>query len=452
MTTETTRMRKYYDKLAGEPSRLGKESLLEEYGHDAVFIRTLQFLYNPLITTGISEKKLLKITAEEDTNESSISTLTELLEHLEQNSTGRDADLKVITNFISLNKFDDEDSTFLKKLVSKTLKVGITAKTINKVFTGEKEGEPFLYEFSPMLAADFAKRAEKITGEFFVTQKLDGIRCLAFKGTNDEGTISVSLFARSGKEIIGQNFIKQEIADNENIPADTIIDGELLVRDSENLSVGEMFRSTQKIVRSESSDNDGDILFWVFDTIPTSEFKTGKSSLVYSERREQIEEWISASEETESAVRVLPVLYRGNDKVMVTDAAQEAEDAGFEGVMVNTSDGLYQNKRTDALQKVKSFKTADLLCTKVLEGTGRHVSRLGAVAVEYKDNIVHVGSGFDDVERDAFFADEDQIVGKVIEVKYFEETTDSTTGKPSLRFPVFVGIRDDKTEDDINYG
>ena len=37
------------------------------------------------------------------------------------------------------------------------------------------------------------------------------------------------------------------------------------------------------------------------------------------------------------------------------------------------------------------------------------------------------------------------MIGKIIEVQYFEETQDSKTLKYSLRFPVFKQIREDKT-------
>lgn len=465
-----TRIRQYFENIEGQSSRNAKESLLKDYGHDELFVETLRFLYNPLITTGISEKKLKRMTVspDHDTEKTEVD-LGGLMSYLQNNSTGRDADLTVVADF--MKGLDAADAAFANKLVSKNLKVGITAKTINKVFTGS-DGEPFVYEFSPMLAADFAKRSGKIDGEFYVTQKIDGIRCLAFKDSNDNNDITVSLFARSGKEIIGQDHVRAEIADNEKIPVGTVIDGELLVKETAGLGVGEMFRSTQKIVRSESVADDDNIIFWVFDGLPVSEFKAGQSKNVYTVRRKSLETALAADSEdgssgetddivlnddtssasTHGAVRLLPVLYVGDDKSMITLEAEKADNAGFEGVMVNSSEGKYQNKRVDALQKVKSFKTADLFCTSVVEGTGRHQGRLGAVTVEYRNNIVYVGSGFDDAERDLFFQKPDEIVGAVIEVKYFEETIDSVTGKPSLRFPVFVGVRDDKTPDDINYG
>ena len=85
-----------------------------------------------------------------------------------------------------------------------------------------------------------------------------------------------------------------------------------------------------------------------------------------------------------------------------------------------------------------------------IERGKRNKDRLGALICEYKDNIVKVGSGFSDEFRDHAWIDPSIIVGKIVEVKYKEKTTNKFNGE-SLQFPVFVRIRDDKTKKDISY-
>ena len=70
--------------------------------------------------------------------------------------------------------------------------------------------------------------------------------------------------------------------------------------------------------------------------------------------------------------------------------------------------------------------------------------------VDFKGNEVNVGTGFSDEQRATFWNDRDNLVGKLCEVKYKEVSSDKKTGDESLQFPVFVGIRDDKTE--VSYG
>ena len=123
--------------------------------------------------------------------------------------------------------------------------------------------------------------------------------------------------------------------------------------------------------------------------------------------------------------------------------------------MINL-DTSYKTKRHAGLLKVKEFYTDDLLVTGVYEGEkgSKYEGLLGGVYVDYKGNVVKVGSGFSDKEREEFFNDKDLIIGKVIEVQYFEETENQKDDGLSLRFPtykqVYKMIRDDKDIEDVN--
>ena len=83
------------------------------------------------------------------------------------------------------------------------------------------------------------------------------------------------------------------------------------------------------------------------------------------------------------------------------------------------------------------------------EGEGRLAGKLGAVLVRYKNgNVVKVGSGFSDELREMIWDHQDETLGKIIEVQYFEETKNADGGE-SLRFPIFKDFRSDKTEADF---
>lgn len=120
-----------------------------------------------------------------------------------------------------------------------------------------------------------------------------------------------------------------------------------------------------------------------------------------------------------------------------------------EGLILNT-DVPYKRTRHKGILKVKRFYTMDLPIIRCEEGTGRLSGMLGAVVVGYKDNEVKVGSGFSDEQRAEFWRSRDELIGSLCEVKYKEISTDKNTGLESLQFPVFVTIRNDKTE--VSYG
>jgi signal peptidase I len=143
----------------------------------------------------------------------------------------------------------------------------------------------------------------------------------------------------------------------------------------------------------------------------------------------------------------VPILYRGSDKEMIIKLLDEAISKDQEGVMVNISNAPYECKRTKNILKVKKMQTCDLRIVGFEKGEGKNTGTLGRINVNYKGNIVGVGSGFTDEMRNEIWNNQDKYIGKITEVQYFEETTNSKDDKLSLRFPVFLEVRWDKTEE-----
>jgi DNA ligase-1 len=123
-----------------------------------------------------------------------------------------------------------------------------------------------------------------------------------------------------------------------------------------------------------------------------------------------------------------------------------AEDK--EGLMVNL-DVPYQCKRHNGILKVKRFYTMDLPIIRCEEGSGRLAGKLGAFVLNFKGNEVSVGSGFTDEERLLFWEVRERLTDLLCEVKYKEISCDKKTGADSLQFPVYVCLRTDKTEENI---
>lgn len=109
----------------------------------------------------------------------------------------------------------------------------------------------------------------------------------------------------------------------------------------------------------------------------------------------------------------------------------------------------YECKRTKSLIKVKKFFSCDIKCIDIEEGSGRNKGTLGALVCEYRGNRVKVGSGFSDVDRKHFWLHPEDVVGRIVSVKYKEETKNKDGGI-SIRFPVFECVRFDKNETSYN--
>lgn len=309
------------------------------------------------------------------------------------------------------------------------MKLGIDAKTVNKVY-----GKGFIPTFDVMLGTsiDHCKIPEGTW--FHISQKLNGSRCVYYKG---------SLYTRQGKEYTGLEHIISDVQ-KLNIDDSYVLDGELVFKNDGSLSDSEAFQKGTGIAMSKDKDKTN-LKFVVFDTISTEDFEHGISQHTYSERllmlrmlKENMEILGTYNLET------VKEFYEGTNQAEIWNCLCFAEDNDMEGIMLNL-DTPYECKRTKNLIKVKRFYTMDLKVVDYVEGSGRLKGTLGALVVDYKGNKVNVGSGFDEETRKRIWEDKENVIGKIIEVKY-KEVTKNKDGGESLQFPVFLLIRSDKTE------
>ncbi|WP_090739395.1 ATP-dependent DNA ligase [Paenibacillus sp. Mc5Re-14] len=415
-------------------SRTGKEAILKANVDNQDFRKILEFLYNPFVLTGIKAKKLQKF-SDYNAHHIQFFNVFEAINFIVKNNTGRDEDVKAIANFI--NSRTGEVHDFLQDMFTKDYKCGITASTINKVY-----GKGTIPEFDVLLAKAYKDHGHKLKGRFYITLKLDGIRCVAIKKNG-----VVQFFTRQGQPIDDLVDIEDEIT--RNFPDNFVYDGELLLKNPLGLPSDTLFRATQKVVRKDGVKKD--LEFHVFDGLPIDEFMEGKSKLTYEQRRSELDSGIFST--SHEHVHYLPILYVGEDKTVISDILAEVVSLGHEGLMINTAKGHYVTKRSDVLLKVKEMHTVDLKVLGLEEGSGKYKGTLGAIIVDYKGYEVRVGSGFTDPERNMLWNTKNikelSLVNKIAEIQYFEESTNQDGGI-SLRFPVFLRIRDDKTEPSLH--
>ena len=280
---------------------------------------------------------------------------------------------------------------------------------------------------------------------FSVSQKVNGIRATFFAG---------SLVSRTGNEIVGFEYILQDIKKLEKcLGAHVALDGELRLREEfcKGLTDNEAFKVGTGIANStRDMSNKYKLQFIIFDVLPAQDWIFDRSRLLYIERLSWLNEIKEIIErEGLQTLKIVPVMYSGRDADMIERCLIEANNNGWEGVMINRN-VQYQYKRTNGILKYKSFNTIDLECIGMIEGTGKYVGMMGALRCKFGDNVVCVGTGFDDRLRKYLWDMGTWINGKIIEVKYKDITSDAVTGLESLQFPVFVQIKMDKTQaDDI---
>ena len=428
------KFKEFYDKITAEAGRNYKISVLEKYKDDEDIKYLLDFIYNPYITTGISNKKLNK----QLTDICVMPYLSSdgfklLLQYLKVNNTGTDKDIALIQDFKvrHLGYSYDSEPTELCKLfeaiVTKNVQLGIDSKTINKVIPG------LIPEFNVQLSNKYFDKPEVVEGkEFVLTTKIDGSRIIAMK---DDG--KVSFWTRQGQKYEGLVDLEKELLEcnDDNF----VFDGEIVAIDTDKENT---YKNTMKLSRTKDLEKHG-LKMLVFDYMPIANFKAQKCPVMYSTRRAQLSAIFDLN--SFKYFELLPMLYKGTDTSMITKILEEQVSKGEEGIMLNLADAPYIFGRTNNLLKIKKFKDCDLIITGFEEGTNKLQGTLGALILDYKDNELRCGSGFSDEQRAEIWANRDQYLGKIAEIKYFEETCNKNGGI-SLRFPTFKDIRTDKTE------
>lgn len=421
-------------KLQSISGAKAKCDFIKSHDEDTYFKRFLYFALNPLITYNISKKSLDKLMSGNNADGQKLiffNDIFECCEYLSRLRSMDDATLRQIKTLLDMKYPDQEEKELYMQLLSKTVRLGITGKTINKIIPN------LIPEWEVQQAYPVDKYPLKIGTEFWLTQKLNGARATLYEG---------QLLARSGMPYKGLEHITDALSWLR--VAGFVADGELTLKDKGSLSDNEAFRVATGVLNSDSV-NKTVICYTIFDMIPVKDFDALKPQVTYKYRRDILNQFAERIADTDGAVRVLPVLYHGTDQSKIEELLEQMVREDKEGLMINT-DAPYQRTRHKGILKVKRFYTMDLPIIRCEEGTGRLSGTLGAFVLKYKENEVKVGSGFTDEQREQFWNNRDDMEGLLCEVKYKEISQDKGTGLESLQFPVFVGIRTDKTE--VSYG
>ena len=417
-------------KLQSITGANAKCEFIKAHRDDIYFKRFLYFALNPMLTYNISKKSTDKLMAEENFDGQKLiffNDIFECCEHLSRLRGMDDATLRQVKMLLNVKYPEKDERDLYIQLLSKKVRLGIAAKTINKIIPN------LIPEWEVQQAYTVEKYPLKEGTEFWLTQKLNGARATLYEG---------QLLARSGMPYKGLEHITDALLWLR--VAGFVADGELTLKDKGDLSDNEAFRVSTGILNSDNV-NKTVICYTIFDMIPVKDFDALKPQVTYRYRRDILNQFAERIADTDGAVKVLPVLYHGTDQSKIEELLEQMVREDKEGLMINT-DAPYRRTRHKGILKVKRFYTMDLPIIRCEEGAGRLSGTLGAFVLKYKENEVKVGSGFTDEQREQFWNNRDDMEGLLCEVKYKEISQDKGTGLESLQFPVFVGIRTDKTE------
>ncbi len=395
--------------LADTSSTKAKKEILVE--RDSKLLRkVLVQAHNHFITFGISKIDLTGVEFADEHPTSWWLDLFTLLDTLaDRELTGHAARDAIIA---LASQTTEEDAQLLLNILKKDLRTGTGVRLINKAFPG------LLPEAFCMGATKY--NPDKAEFPVYADTKLDGVRCIATVAEN------VHLYSRNGKEFKNYGIVEKELALLDLEP-DVHLDGEITMGHFQDLmkTMGN---------REEGIELAKDAIYNIFDlqitTLPFRDRLILLASIQHNIKSLGLKH-----------VRVIIGMFIETEAMLKVFYEQQLED-GEEGAMIKTLTGEYEFKRSKAWQKMKPEHTEDIEIIDFEEGRGKYEGQLGAFICKLNgvDGEVRVGSGLKDEQRQELWDRREELVHTYIEVKYQEKTRDG-----SLRFPIFIKFRPDKS-------
>lgn len=333
--------------------------------------------------------------------------------------------------------FINKNSTYkdiILNIIDKDLQVGVSETTINKIIPN------FIKTFDVCLANKYSDKKHKLDANWVIERKLDGCRCiLIYKNKND-----IKCYSRQGKEFTTLQKIIDEIKGK--LPDNTVLDGEICLVDENG---NEDFQGIMKVIKRKDYTIDNP-MYKVFDLLSLEEFENKSViSRNYLARLASLSDFFYNNPNMSTISKIDFDVY--SPKIL-SEWEQKVAENNWEGLMFRKN-VPYEAKRTDNLLKYKKFSDAEYEVIdievgdsqEVVNGVVHKIKCVGSLVINHKGNRVGVGTGLSLDQRKKWFDNPEEIIGKTITVKYFEETVDQD-GKLSLRFPVLKTVWSDKRD------
>ena len=409
-------------------STKAKQHIVKSNANNETFKKILMYAYNDM-QYGVKKTTISKMEFNPDADYL-WNNIWSMFEDLAKSNINNDLVLKISN---TIGYFANENvRDLLIRVLLKDLKIGMNVKSINKAING------LIPMFDVMKASSyddknsvgFNKKASKYG--YMKMIKENGIRGEIIK---ENGHIVVK--SRQNKIVEGFDELDKAF---QNMPDGYLYEGEILKVGEFNTSK-EQFKETDKIYSIKGKKRN--LMIKLFDLIPLDKFNEGEWGVKAIERKKMLKEFVDKN--NHPLVQFADIIYQGTDISIIQKKLEEVSKDGYkEGLMVMLNDGKYEAKRTKLILKCKLFNTIDLRVVDIKESKEKP-GTMGSAIVMYKGNTVGV-SGWKEEDKIYYYQNPQELIGKIIEIKFKEVTVDKN-GVESLQFPNVVRIRFDKDEE-----
>jgi len=283
----------------------------------------------------------------------------------------------------------------------------------------------------PMLAHKFSEQGDKIKYPALAQPKLDGHRCIS------QNTDEVSLWSRTRKPIKSVPHIIKALK-AASLPY-KYLDGELwhpdinVIKNESNFNFPKekiTFEKITSLIRQDKPMEGHEVVQYHVYDIPDG-------SMTNLERATALA--LLTKRFINTPIHIVETIIVNNEDELM-EAFDHFIELGYEGCMVRNANGMYVNKRSYDLQKVKEFDDSEFKIVGIKVGNKGSMAGKAVFTCEIPNTVntfdCKLKGNMDELIR---YAEEPSLViGKILTVKYQGLTK---YGKP--RFPVGLRFRED---------
>jgi len=431
-------------ELSESNSQIHKTQVLQKYKDNEQIKTVLKYTYSPYIQFGVTYEMAMEYC--NGSRYTSKSCRTDASEYDDFISCLNTLWNRTVTGHDALRFVGDMSTTFgeyiVSRVIDKDLKCRIARKMINNAF-----GD-IIPEFKVALANKFDDFKSKInfqTQNWYVSRKMNGVRLITIVQKDE-----IHFYSREGKELFVFDVLKNDIQSSLDActpsmkGASFILDGEVcIVKNGMDNFKGIVSQIHKKDYTIDNPKYYVIDFFQGDDEIEHFLKGTGIKTK-WSNRQKYLKEFFDLlSLESVKILKQVGPIRNGGALMSNLDLA---EKKGWEGLILRL-DTTYKGKRSNDLLKLKKFQQEEFKViglkwgpiSYIKDGVNTEEVMLSSVSVKYKGNKVRIGSGFSIQQRQYYFKNPNELLGKTITVKFFEES-ENKDGKKSLQFPTLVHI------------
>ena len=355
--------------------------------------------------------------------------------------TGDAAKTWIKKNMAVLNS---EWQELFKMLLLKDIRAKIGVTLVNKVWPKLCVDVP--YQRCSLPDEKNLKAFSK--GETFIVQTKSDGQFAALVIDTYEWSEDAQLYTRNGSTY--PHWMAEYIAEGLN-DNNVVYEGELLCyRNGQMLSRKEGNGVLNSILQGGELPEGVSVLYTVWNRLPLSDWKEGKTNLTYEECWDSVcKTYVN---HRRGSLRIEPIDHYYVDSLGKAYAFNKEQLAkGLEGSIIKILTHKWKNGTSKECLKLKVEAEIDLIWTDSVEGKGKAAGMLGAMCLQSSCGRVKVdcGTGYTDAQRKQLWGDRDSLHGAVVTVKANDMLTKEGSNMLSLFLPVFIELREKQEADSL---